>query len=179
MPEIQLTRGFSAIVDEEDFQWISQKKWSAKKGKCTWYGYSNSRYTRGQRRKCLLMHREIFFTLNPQSDMSLDVDHRDGNGLNNRRSNLRLATDSSQRHNQTIRVNNTSGYIGVCWHKRVGKFQARIRLNTHRQHLGFFDDPIEAAMVRDEAARKLHGEFGTYNFPREGERPARIPLQPL
>lgn len=174
MPEITLTKGHSTIVDPEDEEWIKKRPWFAKKGKYTWYAYSNTQSVHGEKRKSILMHREIFFRSNPELDRSLEVDHRDGNGLNNCRKNLRAATDSKQRHNQTIRTNNTSGYIGVTWHKRVGRFQARVRLNTRRHHVGYFDDPAEAAIARDGIVRKLHGEFGTYNFPLPGERPARV-----
>lgn len=172
MQTTELTKGLKAIISDIDFEWVNQWKWYAKIGKKSFYAYRNSRPDEHGKRKSLLMHRELFLRINPNSDPALDIDHMDGNGLNNQRENLRLATDSKQRHNQTIRRNNTSGFLGVTWNKAVGKYSARVRLNWKRKHVGWFNCPIEAAKARDVSARELHGPFGTYNFPLEGERSA-------
>jgi hypothetical protein len=170
---LPLTQGLNTSLDDEDIEWANQWKWYAKRGGNSFYAYRNSAPNLNGTRDSLLLHRELFRRINPDFDTSMEIDHRDGNGLNNQRENLRSATDSKQRHNQTIRTNNTSGFLGVTWNKAVGKFSARVRLNWKRKHVGWFNCPVEAAKARDAAARELHGPFGTYNFPREGERPAR------
>ncbi len=92
-------------------------------------------------------------------------DHIDGNGLNNRRSNLRPASNSQQVANQGVRSDNTSGYKGVTWREDRGKWEAKIQSGGKRRCLGLFDDKIEAAKVYDHAALEAFGEFAVLNFP--------------
>jgi hypothetical protein len=93
------------------------------------------------------------------------VDHKDGDGLNNRRNNLRVATQAQNSKNRGKRRRcSSSPYIGVWWHKRIGKWQVGIGTNYTITHLGYFDDPIDAARAYDAAARLLHGEFARVNF---------------
>ena len=93
------------------------------------------------------------------------VDHIDHDSLNNQRSNLRLCTCSENQRNRRGRPkNNTSGYIGVAWYRRCGRWGSQIWVNGKDHWLGLFDDPAEAARVRDAAAKRLHGEFATLNF---------------
>ena len=93
-------------------------------------------------------------------------DHKDRNGLNNRRNNLRQATSSQNVANQSLRSNNTSGYKGVSWDKASGKWVAKVKVNgKQQQHLGLFSDPIEAAKTYDRAALKAFGDFAFLNFP--------------
>lgn len=98
-------------------------------------------------------------------DPSKQVDHIDGNPLNNHESNLREATVSQNAMNRKKQSNNTSGYVGVSWHAGTNKWQTSIKVNSKRIHLGLFDDKIEAAKTRDKAALKYHGEFARLNFP--------------
>jgi len=113
-----------------------------------------------------LLHRLI---VNPPAD--LDVDHIDRNRLNNRKENLRLATKSEQAANKTLTVLNTSGFKGVSFHNKSGKWRASIsvKFGTKSQHLhlGLFQNPIEAAAAYDRAALKHQGEFANLNFPKE------------
>jgi hypothetical protein len=99
------------------------------------------------------MHRLI------RPDITGEIDHDDRNGLNNRRSNLRAASRAEQLRNLGIRVDNTSGYKGVSWSKDKDKWRARIMIDGKEKSLGYYDDPEEAARVRDAAAQELHGEF--------------------
>lgn len=94
------------------------------------------------------------------------VDHIDGNGLNNRRSNLRPATASQNNANSRARLG-LSGYRGVALHKPTGLWRAYVQVGGKTKSCGYFRDVIEAAKARDKAAREAHGEFARLNFPEE------------
>lgn len=91
---------------------------------------------------------------------TFQVDHRDGDGLNNRRSNLREATGSQNMQNRGAYSNNTSGFKGVCWDKESRKWKAQIGSQGRLKSLGRFDDPSDAHAAYCDAAEKLHGDFG-------------------
>jgi hypothetical protein len=106
------------------------------------------------------MHRLILGIADPK----LDVDHRDGDGLNNCRSNLRVATRQQNGSNQRKRANSNT-YKGVCFDKSRNRWLAGIKVNYKRINLGRFESEIEAAQMYDVAAKELHGEFARLNFP--------------
>lgn len=87
------------------------------------------------------------------------LDHVNGIGADNKLANLRLATGSQNRANTKRARNNTSGFKGVCFHKRSGKWVARITLNNRLNYLGSFDQPEVAHVAYCEAARRIFGEF--------------------
>lgn len=91
------------------------------------------------------------------------VDHEDGNGLNNRRSNLRLATTTQNNRNRGLQAHNTSGFKGVNWDERLQKYRAKITVNRKCIHLGMFDTAQEAADAYDGAACLCHGRFAKLN----------------
>lgn len=94
------------------------------------------------------------------------IDHIDGDKLNNRFENLREVSPQENGRNQGVRVNNTSGHVGVCWHKALNKWQAQIMVNGKDLYLGLFDDLEEAIAARKKAERE-------HNFhPGHGSRPA-------
>lgn len=159
MREIPLTQGYVALVDDEDYEEVSRFRWYVRVNKQ--YAYASRKIKVGGKWVEVHMHRVL---LNAQDGMV--VDHIDGNGLNNLKGNLRLATISGNNHNSRIRKDNTSGYKGVHWNSRASKWRAEIRLNGKVKFLGYFDDPIEAAKTRDKAAVELHGEFAKLNFPK-------------
>ncbi len=105
----------------------------------------------------ILLHR---FLMGPDH---LHVDHIDRNKMNNRKSNLRLATRSENLCNQKTSLRNSSGYKGVSWNKRRGKWHCYITKDQRRHHLGYFDSVREAAVKYNESAIKLHGEFARLN----------------
>jgi len=92
-------------------------------------------------------------------DLSNDIDHIDGDGLNNIRSNLRAATRSQNLYNRGKTKNNTSGIKGVSWDKGCSKWRSQIQSNGTHYHLGSFDTKEEAAEAYREAAKKVHKEF--------------------
>jgi len=105
------------------------------------------------------MHREIM-----NAPKGLDVDHIDGNGLNNRKSNLRLCTHAENVHNSRPMRNGSSKYKGVCWHKTYKKWYSSIGKTGKRFYLGRFDNEIDAALAYDKKAKELFGEFAYLNF---------------
>ena len=159
MPEIPLTQGQVAIVDEIDYEYLMQFKWFARRGRLSPPDYRAVRNTpRGAngKRGTASIHREVARragTLGPI------IDHIDRDTLNNRRSNLRPATNSQNLHNRGRDRNNTSGYAGVSYIKASGKYRAYVYDMGKQIYLGTFDDPAEAAKVRNKAKRKIAGEF--------------------
>lgn len=92
------------------------------------------------------------------------TDHRNHNGLDNRKQNLRIATNSENQQNQKIRKNGTSQYKGVSWNSKHKLWYAQIKLNNKVKWLGDYKNEIEAAKAYDEAAKELFGEFALTNF---------------
>jgi hypothetical protein len=159
---IPLTQGQFAIVSDKDFEWLSQWKWYAAWDSCTKSFYA----VREVNGRPLRMHNAVWIHRHGTKPRGSQVDHANRITLDNRGSNLRLATRSQQAQNSGMRSSNTSGYRGVTWHCRVGKWEARIGVNGKRIHLGYFDDPADAARAYDAAALIYHDpEFAQLNFP--------------
>jgi transcriptional regulator with XRE-family HTH domain len=162
--------GKVAVIDAEDAPLVAQYTWTVYKGRSTFYAMSQVRRDPGghpTRVTLLLMHRLI---LGVNGDAS--VDHWDGDGLNNRRGNLRLASESQNQGNRRKTDGTTSRYKGVSLTKPGGPFQAAIYQDRRRFDLGRFHDEEEAARAYDAAARQRFGEFAAVNFPAIGERSA-------
>ena len=157
--EIPLTRGLVAIVDDEDCGWLSQWKWRAGDGRNTQYVVRSRPIAALSGRLVYSMHRLI---LDPPP--GLFVDHIDGDGLNNRRANLRAVNRIQNSANVHAR-RAASGYLGVYWNAPSASWQAQIKSAERRITIGYFADPKAAALARDQAARLIHGEFANLNFP--------------
>jgi len=155
MKEIPLTQGQVALVDDSDFDWLSQWKWLATKHRDSFYA---ARQPHGPHkgRKLVLMHRQIM-----DCPVDLEVDHKDLNKLNNQRSNLRICNRRENAVN--IKGWGRSKYLGVEVRK-CGSFHAKIRVFGERIYLGAFKIEEEAARAYDDAARIFHGEFANLNF---------------
>lgn len=159
--EIQLTKGYAALVDDEDYEWPSQIRWyvtiSYHEGTDkvrTVYALRGENRRLGERRQTpVAMHRLIM-----GAPRNREVDHIDGNGLNNQRSNLRLATRAQNSRNRKPNRSNLSGYKGVV--PREGRWEATINFT-----IGKYDTAEEAARAYDAKARELFGEFAYLNFP--------------
>ena len=156
MKQIPLTQGKFATVDDDDFDYLSQWKWCARKTDGIFYAVRNESRSVFPR-KTLYMHRLV---LNSPTDMH--TDHVDGNGLNNTRANLRVCQNSENRRNHKRHSNNSTGFIGVT--TRRGRFIAQIFLSGKHISLGSFNSPEEAARAYDIAALKYFGEFASLNF---------------
>lgn len=101
------------------------------------------------------------------TDPKIQVDHINGNKLDNRKKNLRLATNQQNQYNVGLRKDNTSGYKGVSWYKKGKKWHAAIRNGNKSIHLGYFKTAVEAARAYDKAAVEFFGEYAYLNFPEE------------
>ena len=153
---LALTRGQFALVDEEDFDWLSAWYWTAliRPGRSP-YAF---RKVNG---KPVYLHR---FIMGDPPEM--DVDHKDGNGLNCRRDNLRVCTHARNQQNYSkCSTVTSSSFKGVTWDKNRRKWMARIKVNRKFSNLGRFENEQDAACAYDEAANQLFGEFARLNFP--------------
>lgn len=156
---IPLTRGKHAIVDAADYAALAKYKWYAQgaEGGRTFYA------VRGHRGNRMSMHRQI---MKPPKGMV--VDHINGNGLDNRRCNLRICTQLENSQNSHRQRAGKSRFRGVF--PRGDKWQAAVQHDGENFYLGLFDTAVEAARARDAKAIELAGEFAVLNFPARGER---------
>lgn len=159
MKEIKLTQGKVALVDDEDFDRLNQFKWYAMRDGCTFYA---ARGVGGRKNKATeWMHRVIMNT-----PVEMDTDHKDGDGLNNQKHNLRNCTRSQNLANKKSRPGSVSKYIGV--HKGNNKkkefWRAQLRKNGKSIHVGCFATEEQAALAYNEKAKEIHGEFAKLNI---------------
>lgn len=159
MKEIQLSQGKVAIIDDEDYEIVSQYKW-----------FYNERYA-----KTTIHYKKVYlhkFIINPPAGYL--VDHKDGNTLNNTRNNLRICTHVGNCQNRPGKTNSTSTYKGVSLFRSKKKikdkvytyqaWQAHIMVNGKAISLGKHKNEIDAAIAYNEAAKKHHGEFAKLNL---------------
>lgn len=158
---IPLTQGKVAIVDDIDFENLAQHKWytykERRKNRVVWYAVRNIGSSPNQRQ--LQMHREILGAHN-----SLLIDHKNGNGLDNQRDNLRFATNRQNCQNQHKIPGCSSRYKGVSWCKLTNKWKAQIRVNGCKQHIGLFENEETAAVAYDHRAAQEFGVFSLLNL---------------
>lgn len=156
---IPLTQGKHAIVDADLFDYLSRWNWCATFNPVTqrWYAIRNGSEAEG--RRPIQMHRVVL-----DAPPEFRVDHKSiWATLDNRRSNLRLATTSQNGANAKLKSSNTSGFTGVSWCGTTSRWRATIKVNWKRIHLGRFDTPQEAAAAYNSAAIKYFGEFARLN----------------
>lgn len=157
---VQLTKGYAATVDDDDYErLVNEGSWCASEQKRRVYAVRGARHPSGVGRTVIPMHG--FLT------GWAFVDHINGDGLDNRRANLRPATKSQNTMNSPLRLDSTSGFRGVSFTPQTGRWRAVIKVNYKRLHIGYFDEPEDAARAFDAAARIHHGEFARLNFPQE------------
>ena len=153
MKEIELTQGYIALVDDEDYARVSQFKWYAHIEHRNVYACRNLQKPDGKR-TIQKLHNFILG--------SKGIDHKDGNGLNCQRYNLRLATALQNNHNNRAHVDNKSGFKGVVKHP-FNKWRARICVEGKSIHLGTFVNVQDAADAYDAASLRYFGEFALTN----------------
>lgn len=147
----------TVTVDDCDAHILDAYGWRLDMGSSTWYLVAEK--VIDGRRKKFYLHRVIMGTPD-----GMKVDHKDGNGLNCVRSNMRLATQAQNGWN-VKRKRGRSGYIGV--HASLSKFTAKLKVNNKSVYLGTFNTALEAARAYDIAVVEHHGEFAVLNFPTE------------
>lgn len=162
MKTMPLTQGQYAIVDDDDYESLCGHKWHARKDGRTYYA-ARSVLT-GDRQKTILMHRII-----SRCPDGKEVDHVNGNGLDNRRTNLRICNHVDNNRNRNKARRSSSKYIGVYWSKQEKKWRAQIQCKTGKTHrmtfLGYFIEEEDAAIMYDSAAQIFYGEYAKLNFP--------------
>ena len=154
MKRIKLTQGRYAIVDDGDYEWLSQFQWYFHQG----YARRDVKNSKTGKTKTVFLHRVV----NNTPD-GMDTDHINQNKLDNRKENLRSCTMSQNLSNRTKQKNNTSGYKGVTWHKLGGKWQAQIRIKSKFKYLGYFSNIHDAVQAYNIAAQDKFGEFAFIN----------------
>jgi hypothetical protein len=158
MKQIALSKGKFALVDDEDYDYLMQWNWYYHpKGYAV--SVTSSRKKDGTYfQKTIRMH-----TMVMRDECGKEIDHKNLNGLDNQKHNLRFSSRSQNLMNRGIQKNNSSGFKGVSYHKKASKWFAQIMLNKKQKFLGLFDCKIEAAKVYNQAAIKYHGEFARLN----------------
>lgn len=163
MKLIPLTRGKFAQVDDEDYEYLMQFKWQCHRGHNTQYATGALYSKETKKQTYVAMHRLLLGLTNPK----VHTDHIDRNGLNNQRSNLRVATPSQNCANVKKVNGKSSRYLGVRFRKDNLKWCAEIRKNSKGYRLGCFKTEKEAALAYNKAAKELHGEFANLNIIEE------------
>lgn len=150
MKFIPLTKGYEAMVDDEDYDQLTKYKWQVLV--CRGRPYARRH---GPGDSSIFMHKAVL-------GIPDKIDHIDNNSLNNQKSNLRAATPTQNGQNRKIQVHSTP-YKGVSYFKHQKKFVATIKALGKRVHLGYFEDPVNAAKAYDAAAIRFFGEFARTN----------------
>lgn len=163
MIEFPLSQGKFAIIDDDDYYRVNAMAWHAYRSSHAkldlWYAKHTIAHGDGTY-SCMSMHR---FIMNSPSPL-VQVDHKNNNGLDNRKENLRVCSITQNQGNSRKRKNTTSKYKGASWCERLSKWQAAIQHNRNRQYIGIYESEEDAAMAYDLKAISLFGEFAKTNL---------------
>lgn len=158
---IVLSRGYVALVDDCDYEELSQWRWCAQPSPRTVYAMRKRTDHEACRQITVKMHRHIM-----SYPIGLEVDHIDGDGLNNTRANLRIATHIQNGRNRRLDTRSTTGMKGVSLLRDTGKYISYIYAGGKKTHLGTYNTPEDAHQARREAAARIHGEFANFEEAR-------------
>ena len=151
---VPLTKGFHSIIDASDMHLVDGYNWHVIANPKTGTMYAARTCRASGRERKVWMHRVV-----ARSSGDFEVDHKNRDGLDNRRDNLRVATPSQNMCNRRLQRNNNSGIRGVSYEKKRGKWSARISFNGKKKNLGYYDTADQAGEAYAAAAKELHGEF--------------------
>lgn len=157
MKKIELTKGYFALVDNKDFEYLNKWSWHAKVAKRTVYARRD--FKKNKKKLNIWMHREIL----KLTDRDQNVDHIDSNGLNNQKNNLRVCTNSQNSQNMRKHSDNLSGYKGVHFMKSHKLWVAQLTFNYKRVLFSYHKTKEEAALAYNQAALKYHGPYAKLN----------------
>jgi hypothetical protein len=162
MASFEIRSGFVVIVDDADLEAVKEAgPWHLEKKPNKYSAYVLRHIRVNGRDSTQYLHR---FLLN--APKGLQVDHIDGNGLNNSRENLRLCSNAENVWNKGAPKNNTSGEKGVCWFPLYGKWLARVGFKGKRVFVGYFENKDDAIAAVREARKALHGSFARTSWPK-------------
>lgn len=153
MRRLELTRGKFALVDDADFPSLTEHRWHAFPAGKTWYAASSCG------RKRVYLHRMIL-----GAEPGMEVDHINGDGLDNRRTNLRLCSHRDNLRNQRKQNGTTSRFKGVTWNQHSRRWYAQSKVNGKRIYIGCFKSEEDAARAYDALARSMFGPYARPNF---------------
>ncbi len=156
--EIQLTKGYVAIVDDKHYEELSKYRWRAMVQPGGVCAIRSEPRDKDGRKKTVYMHRQITDAPN-----GMEVDHANHNSLDNQDANLRVCTCAQNQANRIKHVASTSRFKGVYWSKESKRWCAQITIMGRRIHLGYFHNERDAAKVYNLAAIKHSGEFAHLN----------------
>ena len=157
MKLIPLTQGYFAQVDDEDYEQLIKLKWSVKIDYRKHGTVCYARHTKVQmgKRVSIYMHRLIMEI----TDSKIFTDHKNGDGLDNRKINLRKCTNRQNLYNTNAITGSKSQYKGISWSKEKRKWMSKMMINGKNKSIGSFDNELDAAICYDKIAIKIHGEF--------------------
>lgn len=162
--KIPLTKGKFAIVDVEDFKLLNQWRWNLHSTGYACRGEYGGIVNSKPKSITILMHRFIVGNIH-----NGQVDHINSDKLDNRKENLRICTSSQNKQNsKKYKSGVTSQYKGVCWNKRISRWQVEIQVNYVRYFLGHFIDESSAALAYNKFALMYHGKFFKFNIIENG-----------
>ena len=162
MKLLPLTKDKFALVDDDDYYWLSQWNWFAVEIKNTWYARRSKKkgVLRSNEKYEIYLHRIVMRC----SDIDFVIDHLDKNGLNNQKENLRMCTKSENNKHTSSHKNSSSQYLGVSYDKNRNKWSANLMNNGKRILFKRYNTEIEAAKAYDITAKTQFGVYANLNF---------------
>lgn len=177
MNEIPLTQGKVALVDDVDYEELAKHKWCAsasRSGRNEYYALRKEHIN--TRWQTLLMHRVVWTRHHGPIPEGKEIDHINGDGLDNRKTNMRLCTHANNMANYRKKKAHSSHFKGVSWQKDCHRWKAHIKKDGGKTYLGCYISEEDAARAYDTKAKELFGEFANLNF--KGERDVQGTAQP-
>ena len=165
--QLKLTQGVFTTIDDRDYDWLSKTRWRAHNDQgFGFYAMRDSNLKDGQygKGRVVYMHRVIWEQHNGPIPKGMQIDHINGDRLDNRPENLRICTSQQNHFNQHKVTIHSSQFKGVCWYKPYSRWRAQIKIDGAHKNIGYFDTEEDAARASDAKAKELFGEFAKVNF---------------